>query len=322
MRYFILLVSILFSLVGTTQSISKTDLKILQKKQDSLSILSWRMVNEISPALRLVSDSLFTRILVRSLNVKNSFQFGFDSVQIAKVTAPDSSFRIFTWQVERGKDRIRQKGVIQYKTVDGTMRITPLIDNSEFMESPNEIGNAKNWVGALYYKILLNEYEGKRYYTLIGFDENNSKSNKKWIEVLTFDDNKQPVFGGPYFNHTTLGIRNRINLEYKKESNIKASWDEEQQMIVYDHLSSENGFINQRETYVADGDYEGLKWDKGMWQHQAKIMCNCPLSNKENKDKINEGLFDKYGNKIEEKLDEKTLNSLKNAPKPKPVKKG
>jgi hypothetical protein len=311
----------LFLIISTTlsaQNITKLDLKSLQKKQDSLSILSWRMVNEISPTSRLVSDSLFTRILVRALAVKNSFYFNFDSVQIAKVTPPDSSFKIYTWQVEKGKDKIRQKGVIQYKTADGKLRITPLMDNSEFMENYNEVGNAKNWVGALYYKILQNEYNGKKYYTLIGFDENNSKSNKKWMEVLTFDETNQPIFGGPYFNHTTLGIRNRLNLEYKKETNIKASWDEDQKMIVYDHLSSENGFINQRETYVADGDYEGLKWDKGMWQHQAKIMCNCPLSNKENKEKVNEGLFDKDGNKIEDKLDEK---SLKNKDKIVPLKK-
>lgn len=304
------MLKVLFALFFLTnfanaQKISKADIKSLQKKQDSLGILSWRIMNEVSPTNRLTSDSLFTKVLVRAFSIKNSFYFGFDSVQIAKVAAPDSSFRIFTWQIERSKDKIRQRGVIQYNTPDGKMKIVPLIDNSEFMEELNDVGNARNWIGALYYKILLNEFEDKKYYTLIGFDENNSKSNKKWIEVLTFNENNEPIFGGAYFKHTTMGIRNRIGIEYKKDSKIKLSWDDEQNMIIYDHLSSENGFINQKETYVADGDYEGLKWVKGIWVHEAKVMCNCPLSTKENKEKINDPLFDKDGNKNELKLLEK-----------------
>jgi hypothetical protein len=288
------------------QQITKADLKILNKKQDSLSILSWRIANEISPINRLKSDSVFIRILVRSLNVKNSFYFNFDSVQIGKIYAPDSSFKIFTWEVERSKDKIRQRGVIQYKTNDGKLRITPLIDNSEFMESFNETGNAQNWIGALYYKILLNEYEGKKYYTLIGFDNNNSESNKKWIDMLTFNENNEPVFGTPVFKHGTRGMLNRYHLEYKKEAHVKLNWDVEQNMIIFDHLSSENGFVNQRKTYVPDGDYEGFKWEKGMWVHQEKVMCNCPLS-KPNDDnllgnpEIGKPLFDKNGNKIEPK---------------------
>jgi hypothetical protein len=325
MKYILIAFLFLFVTQANAQRFTKAELKILHKKQDSLSILSWRISNEFTNIDRLRSDSLFTRILVRTLALKNSFYFGFDSVQIAKVYAPDSSFKIFTWQIEKGKDKYRQRGVIQYKTTDGKMKITPLIDNSEFMEEYNVVTDAKNWVGALYYNILLNEYQGKKIYTLLGFDENNKESNKKWIEVLTFNEKNEPVFGGPYFKHTTQGMRNRFDVEYKKESHVKINWDPEQQMIIYDHLSSENGFVNQRKTYVPDGDYEGFKWDNGMWVHNEKVMCNCPLSNKENKEKVNDGLFDANGNKIENKLDEKSIKNMdkKGIPtKPKGIGKG
>jgi hypothetical protein len=298
----------IFLLIGSTlqaQKITKSDLKALNKKQDSLGILSWRTINEISSVNRLISDSVFTKVFVRALSIKNSFYYGFDSVQIAKTYAPDSSFKIFTWQVERGKDKIRQRGVIQYKTADGKMKITPLLDNSEFMDDLTQVSNSRNWVGAIYYKILLNEYQGKKYYTLIGLDENNSESNKKWVEVLTFNENNEPIFGGPYIKHTTQGMRNRFGIEYKKDARVKLNWDEDQQMIIFDHLSSETGFVNQKKTFVSDGDYEGFKWENGMWVHLEKVMCNCPLRKIEDpllgNPEVGEPLFDKEGKKVDKK---------------------
>jgi hypothetical protein len=292
------LVVLCTSTIVQAQLLNKTEIKVFKKKEDSLNILSWRMSNESAPVLRMISDSAFTRILVRTLKLKNSFSYKFDSVQIAKAYAPDSSFRILTWEIEGTQSRYRQKGVIQYKTADGALRITPLIDNSDFVEGYDEVTTASNWIGAMYYNILMNEYNGVKQYTLIGFDNNNAESNKKWIDILTFDANNQPVFGAPIIEHKTKGTLNRLVIEYKKEARLKLNWDEEQQMIVYDHTSSENGYANQRKTHVPDGDYEGLKWEKGKWIHLEKVMCNCPLSNKENKEKIDKPLFDANGNRI------------------------
>ena len=39
----------------------------------------------------------------------------------------------------------------------------------------------------------------KKLLYIAGYDENNLNSNKKIVEVLTFN-NDQPVFGGPYFS--------------------------------------------------------------------------------------------------------------------------
>lgn len=293
------------------QPFSKAELKQLRTKEDTLSTLSWRIGNEISAGNRLRADSFFIRVLVRTLAQKNSFNYPFDSVLVQRVYAPDSSFRIFTWQIDRNSDKVRQRGVIQYKTPDGSLRITPLIDNSEFTENLYGVHNSKNWIGALYYRIILKEYEGKKFYTLLGLDDNNSKSTKKWVDVLTFDDNGQPVFGSPVFKNAPNGINNRYSIEYKKDARARLTWDEEQDMIVFDHLTSEDGFVNQRHTFVPDGDYEGFKWEKGNWVYQPKIMCNCPLSNEKidpmlGKPPIGDPLFDKEGNRDEQKILEKT----------------
>ncbi|MBL7728094.1 MAG: hypothetical protein JNM68_10425 [Dinghuibacter sp.] len=300
----------LLGMAGQAQYPGKQELKQLKAKEDTLSILSWRIGNEISPANRLTADSFFVRVLVRAMAVKNSFGFPFDSVMMQRVYAPDSSFRIFTWQVDRSRDQLRQRGVIQYKTPDGSLRMTPLIDNSEFTEDVFTTNTNKNWIGALYYKIILNEHEGKKYYTLLGLDDNNAKSTKKWIDVLTFE-NGQPVFGHPVFKNLPNNRNNRYVIEYKKDARARLTWDEEQQMIVFDHLVSETGFVNQRHTFVPDGDYEGLKWENGFWVYQPKIMCNCPLSNEKidpllGKPPVGDPLFDKEGVRDEKKIQDKS----------------
>jgi hypothetical protein len=296
------------------QNPGKNELKQLKAKEDSLGILSWRIGNEISPANRLRADSFFIRVLVRALAVKNSFGFPFDSILVQRVYAPDSSFRIFTWAIDKNRDTMRQRGVIQYRTADGSMKITPLIDNSEFAEDLYAITGSRNWIGAIYYRIILKEHDGKKYYTLLGLDDNNSKTAKKWVDVLTFNEAGQPVFGSPVFKGAPNGVNNRYSIEYKKDARARLTWDVEQDMIVFDHLTSETGHVNQRSTFVPDGDYEGFKWENGFWVYQPKIMCNCPLSNEKidpmmGKPPVGDPLFDKEGMKDEQKMIDKSKKS-------------
>jgi hypothetical protein len=109
----------------------------------------------------------------------------------------------------------------------------------------------------------------------LGYDENNIRSNKKVIEVLTFA-NGEPVFGGNYFNFSDAPelTQNpgRLILEFKKNAGPRLVYDKEQDMIVYEHLVSETGETQKRYTYVGDGDYEGLKWNDGKWVHVNKVF--------------------------------------------------
>ena len=120
------------------------------------------------------NDSLFVRTLLRSLQVKNSFYYPFDSVQgISKLYAPDSTFRIFSWSLSYDDFYSRQRAAIQFKTADGSLRLVPLRDYSEFTANPTDsIRDKDTWIGAVYYKIIKTEHQGKKYYTLFGFDEN------------------------------------------------------------------------------------------------------------------------------------------------------
>lgn len=278
MNRFITLLFVLFLNTGVSaQKVTQADLKILQKKEDSLKTLSLKIIQGRTAGDRFIADSEFTKIFVRALKVKNSFQYPFDSlITISKLSPPDSTFKIFTWHMLINDNVVRQHGAIQMRTADGSLKLFPLIDKSDVtVNMADTSGNNFGWIGAVYYRIVQTQAAGKNYYTLLGYDENNIRSNKKIIEVLSFE-NGEPKFGGAYFNFSDNAALKqnprRLILEYKKNASPRLVFDNEQDMIIYEHLISETGETQKKYTYVGDGDYEGLKWKDGKWVHIDKVF--------------------------------------------------
>lgn len=261
-----------------SQSILASDVELLKKKQDSLSDIGINMVESTEAGDRFRADSLFTRLLVRSLKTPNSFYFSFDSIQtISKIYAPDSSFRIFTWQVSKDENTHRRHGAIQMRTNNGNLKLYPLVDRSFIIENQQDtITNNEWWIGSIYYKIIKKEFQGKPFYTLLGYDENSIRSTKKRVEVLQFNESGTPVFGGNYFNFQKDSIprknQARFWIEYKKNANARILFDEELDMIIFDNLISESNEPLKKFTLIPDGDYQGFKWINGQWQHINKVF--------------------------------------------------
>jgi hypothetical protein len=259
------------------QRITKADEKFLNQKEDSLKKFSVKLIQGINASDRFYADSIFTKMLVRALKTPNSFYYPFDSLEtISKLYAPDSSFKIFTWQMVINDNIIRQHGAIQMRTYDGSLKLFPLIDKSDVtVKLSDTIGNNKGWIGAIYYNIVQKKSGNQDYYTLIGFDQNNIRSNKKLIEVLHFD-NDEPVFGGRFFSFEEDSVAKpsigRYIMEYKKEDGPKLNYDAEMDLIVVEHLISESNEPHKKWTYVGDGDYEGFKWKNGKWVHIEKLF--------------------------------------------------
>lgn len=309
---------VLVSGFADAQKIAPADLRTLRLKEDSLKGLAKNLIVDSLTSGRMRNDSVFVRTLVRSLQVKNSFFYPFDSVKgISNVYAPDSSFRIFSWSLAIDDFYSRQRGAIQFKTPDGSLRLVPLRDYSEFTDKPTDSFRTKdNWIGAVYYKIIKNQYNGKNYYTLFGFDDNTVRTNKKWIDVLSFDSRNLPVFGGNFSfeNDTARRLpQKRFFIEYKEDASSYLNFDPESNLILVDHLVSETDEPDKAYTFVPDGDYEGFEWKGGKWIHIDKVFHqkledgNAPVP---------DPILDEKGNKNEERLQEQ---SEKNRSKKKPA---
>jgi len=318
--------SLLFLLYSSAQSISSADKKQFIKKEDSLRLYADSMINSESPAIRFRADSNFVRGLVRALKIRNSFNYPFDSLQtVSRLYSPDSLFRIFTWQMKKDEYVLLQKGAIQMKTADGSLKLFPLFDVSMFTGNPQDsIRNRNNWIGAIYYRMIMKEHNGKKYYTLLGFDNFSVSSNKKWMEVLSFNANGEPVFGGPFISFKEDSVKkpvqSRFHIEYKKEAGTVLNYNPEMDMIIFDHLISETDQPEKKDTYIPDGDFEGFKWINGQWVHVNRIFDF----------KLEDGGFpkeatilDDAGNIDEKQLEEASQRNIdrKNPPKKEPVKK-
>lgn len=264
--------------VAFTQTISATDRKKLAAKEDSLKDYAYYLITDTLTEDRMISDSIFTRTLVRALQIRNSFYYPFDSVLgISKLYAPDSSFRIFTWNLQFDDYWSLQRGAIQMRTKDGSLRLIPLHDVSSFTANADDSVRSKtNWIGAVYYNIVQTQHNGKNYYTLFGIDQHSVQSTKKWIEVMYFNEKNEPVFGGPFFDYSRDSIPRkpgyRFSLEFKKDARVLMNYIPELEMILVDHLISETDEPENKWTYVPDGDNEGFKWEKGKWMHIDKVF--------------------------------------------------
>ena len=247
-------------------------------REDSLKVLASTIVNGREAAERFRADSSFTRMLVRALRTRNSFSHPFDSLKsISRLYAPDSSFRIFTWQVVKDETLFRRHGAIQMRTPDGSLKLYPLIDRSQLIQDQRDtVTNHEWWIGSIYYRIVMKSHQGRNYYTLLGYDEHSMRSTRKRVEVLHFDDQGRPIFGGGFFSFVPdaerKALQSRFWIEYKKDGNARMQYDPELDLIIYDHLISETNEPAKRYTYIPDGDYEGFRWVNGKWVHVEKVF--------------------------------------------------
>ena len=275
------IIAVIFCLVFSSYCFAQLNTeanKFLLSKEDSLKAFADKILNEPDAGRLLIADSNFKKILVRALKTPYSFYYPFDSLlSISRLYAPDSSFRIITWQLILGDNLVVHQGAIQMNTKNGALKLFPLIDQSDLIKNQSDtIANNRTWIGAMYYNIVQKEFNEKKFYTLLGFDAFTIRANRKIIDILSFDENNEPVFGGDYFDFGKTYIKKtpiaRYIIEYKKDAAPKLNFDPELNKIIVEHLISESGEPEKKWTLIPDGDYEAFEWLNGKWVYIEKIF--------------------------------------------------
>lgn len=242
----------------------------LYQYEDSLKRIGERIVNGNDELERRNSTYTFIKMLVKSLKLPSSFDFPFDSVKSISILKPtDNRFRIFCWHLRNNDGTYRYYGAIQMNNPE-KLELYPLFDESEKINHPEDtITGPEYWYGAHYYKILENKKRKVKYYTLLGWKNNDTITNKKVIDVLTISkETGKPVFGAPIFQVEDKKIKNRIVFEFTTQATMLLRYKEDKKWIVFDHLSPSAASLKGiYAAYGPDLSYDGLKFkrSKGKW---------------------------------------------------------
>ncbi len=270
MKNRILLVFFLFMVIKLTALGNTNNLKVIE---DSLIFYFDQLANEINDTRKLELNNHINSYFKQALTSEESFTYPFDSLKyVGIISSDDNKLRIITWNIPYSDRTYQYFGFIQYKKSKRSYAFYELNDKSEGIKNPElAVLNNKNWFGALYYKIIVNKYKGTEYYTLLGADLNNLFTKKKIIDVLYFDKKGFPVFGKKVFKNKTTPIA-RVIFEFSAQTNMTLTYDNQKEMIVYDHLSpSRPSLQGQFEFYGPDFSYDGLKYERGIWNAYSDI---------------------------------------------------
>ncbi len=253
----------------------------LESLQDSLEVTGPKVFKGKDQD-KFNANQKFLGFMRQALELEGAFDFGFDSLTfIGRLKAPDNAFRIFNWNmpmedgthkyygfilVDQDKIEGRKKNKSRFKN-KGKYIVYELTDQSDFIRGPELATlNCDKWFGCLYYKIILNSNKGKNYYTLLGWDGNTAMTWKKVIEVMTFANDGQPVFGEEMTIQIKKLSKRRVIFEFKAELAMTLKYEDKGKRIVCDVLVPEvSGAEGMFQFYVNSGAYDAYYWKKGKW---------------------------------------------------------
>jgi hypothetical protein len=209
----------------------------------------------------------FKNEMLSFLKLEGAFTYPISKLKtIALLDSPDKLVRIINWNLEYSDMSYSYCGfVMRWDEDKEELKITELIDKVDpYTAKPTGVIDAKNWYGALYYKIIPIEYNGKIEYTLLGWDGGTTGSNFKIIDVLTFSGNNVK-FGSPVFIKKKEVLK-RVVFEYSDKSSMSLKYEDKYGRIVFDHLSPESPTLaGVYSFYVPDFSYDAFLWENESW---------------------------------------------------------
>ncbi len=250
----------------------------------------------------------FKNEMLSFLKLEGAFTYPISKLKtIALLDSPDKLVRIINWNLEYSDMSYSYCGfVMRWDEDKEELKITELIDKVDpYTAKPTGVIDAKNWYGALYYKIIPIEYNSKIEYTLLGWDGGTTGSNFKIIDVLTFSGNNVK-FGSPIFIKKKEVLK-RVVFEYSDKSSMSLKYEDKYGRIVFDHLSPESPTLaGVYSFYVPDFSYDAFLWENESWVLNEDVIT---LNDEEvNKNQTNYVVNEKTGEIKKKKVKDGWIN--------------
>lgn len=202
---------------------------IMSAYQRNMQPLLEKIVNAPTDNERYNANEQFMQLFEEALFVDESFHWKWDfGTKVSVLTSSDRQFRIITWPVVRDNGEYECFGFVQsYNQKSERYDVYTLNDKSDEIISAGEVVlEPENWMGSVYQELVETKYDGKVYYTLIGWTGVDALTQRKVIEPICFRSNSsKPQFGQALFRREK-NLR-RVVLEYSSRAMVNVRFDEQ-----------------------------------------------------------------------------------------------
>lgn len=259
-------ICILFSFSAFSQ---KGNNQLFSEYEDTLKVIAERVMNLPLEAEKRIANDALIEYLSEVLLYEKSFNYNFDSlITISRLKSPDKRFRIFNWLLKKDNNTYEYYGIVHYyNNKKKKFELITLIDNSNNIRTPEQENlDATNWYGGLIYDIIYIKKPGKKYYTLLLWDGNDSYSTKKIIDVMYFSGKNKIKFGLPIFKKNAKESQKRIILQYDSKTTVSVKYSNEKKEIIFNNLVPQRkGLEGLYEFYIPEGTFNSYKYKNGKW---------------------------------------------------------
>ncbi len=249
------------------------------------------MINADKPEHRLSASETFEQEFLTSLNQENSYYNKYNNLEWISIQYPqDSSFRILSWQIDRGDGDYIYQGFYQDQT-----RLVPFDPtNGDAGLDEDEPIEIKNWSGALVYRIVQIDDQ----YMLWTFRYLDRYNKVKTCEPFTMTGDKLTL-GSAIFQEeeNSPNYSFRHIMQYSADMNATLDFNADSQRIIFDNLVMVGGRMEgQGIAYVADGSYRAYSYDNGKWIAIDKVFDQVlDRAPRQRKKRAQKDLFGKKG---------------------------
>lgn len=253
--------------------------------QSDLDFYGDIMIYAYKPEHRMQAAKKFESLFEQYINDTAYSEDDLSWLEWVSVLYPeDKSFRVVSWQIKESDSLYHYHAFVQ---LDNGKKIE-LSGGEEYWSKISYDEREPDDVPmAMYYnmKKLSDEH-----YLLFGINEFNQYEKIKIAEVLCIVDDENIKFGAPVFTNNFEDPKYRLVLQYADDARVSLNYNEDLELLIYDHLISRMGRIpNQGVTSLPDGSYEAYKKKGDKLEYIEKVYDHIyetaprPMPKNENK---------------------------------------
>ena len=254
----------LFSLIFLFCSLFYSIAASLPEAEKELSALFEALKGSQTKDESLLIHAQIEATLYEALQNPKSFQYPFETLHfLGKIYSDDNLLRIYTWNVPFADGTFMYGCIIQQKK-NNTLTVLKIKDVA-YKPNLDRYIAVNNWYGALYYRAIPVSHKKDTYYTLLGWSGNDSMTNFKTIDALTFNDKGKAQLGLPVFKRKNK-TQHRYLLEYGGRDSMSLDYDKKKKQIIFDHLApSSDKYKGIHTDYGPDFSYDAFQLKKKDW---------------------------------------------------------